>query len=173
VGYKFCRKSYLETGLTRKELLHTNPSIHSDTITHSLLKFLLFVRGADWVSVQFTECFVDNWPSLFKSKMPDAYAILGVRGTFVEALQIEEEHSVSEQILSRFRIETFITLILLSQRTKEYSLRVRNIYTLGNWSMSVEGIHIELLSGSILNRAIVSKQVKHLTVFRTCASVSM
>jgi hypothetical protein len=54
--------------------------------------------------------------------MPDVYAILSVRGTFVEALQVEEQYSVSAQILSRFRIQFFITVNLLPQGRKECSL---------------------------------------------------
>jgi hypothetical protein len=47
--------------------------------------------------------------------MSDAFAILSVTGTLVEALQINEQYFVSAQILSRFATRRLISLNLLSR----------------------------------------------------------
>lgn len=58
---------------------------------------------------------LDSWPPFFKAKMSDAFAILSVIETLVEALQIDEQCFITAQILSRFSKGRLMTLNLLSR----------------------------------------------------------
>jgi hypothetical protein len=73
--------------------------------------------------------------------MSDAFAILSVTGTLVEALQIKEQYFVNVHILSRFRIGRLITLNLLSHGRKECPLMGKNSFTLENRPLSVKAIY--------------------------------
>jgi hypothetical protein len=54
----------------------------------------------------------------FKGKTSDAFAILPVTGTLVEALQIKEQYFFGAEILSRLLIGRLIILNLLSRGRK-------------------------------------------------------
>jgi hypothetical protein len=60
--------------------------------------------------------------------MSDAFAILSVTGTLVEALQINEQYFVSAQILSRFPKGRLMTLNLLSRGRKVSPYGEKQLY---------------------------------------------